>query len=77
MTLVPIWVIISALPISPAGLGTAQAAMLYLFRTYATQASLLAYSIVNFAFSMLASVIVGAVCAAISRRIPDQASEPR
>lgn len=77
LTLVPIWVIVSALPISPAGLGTAQAALLYLFGPYASDANLLAYSIVNFAFSMIASLIIGSVCAAISRRLPDQPGEAR
>lgn len=77
MTLVPIWVIISSLPISPAGLGTGQAAILYLFRGYASEANLLAYSIVIFAFAMVWSVILGGVCAAISRRIPDQPTDAR
>jgi hypothetical protein len=72
VTLMPIWLVVSALPVSPGGLGTGQAAMLYLFRDYASESSVLAYSIVYFAFATLVSVVFGGVCAAIARKLPDQ-----
>ena len=41
----PIILVIGSLPITPAGLGTQQAAMLYLFAPYASEAAILAFAL--------------------------------
>jgi hypothetical protein len=71
----PIVVIASVLPIAPAGLGTTQAAMVYLFSTYAVgataddrQAAVLAFSIVHFAYSVVAAIVVGLIYLPIAKR---------
>jgi hypothetical protein len=75
LTTVPVVVIASALPISPAGLGTTQAALVYFFSGYATgataddrAASVLAFALVHFVYGVLASTAVGLVCAPLARR---------
>ncbi len=42
---VPIILVMSVLPVTPAGLGTQQAAMLYCFRPYASDAAILAFGL--------------------------------
>jgi uncharacterized membrane protein YbhN (UPF0104 family) len=71
----PIVVIASVLPISPAGLGTTQAALVYLFSGYAAGASLddrqgaiLAFAIVHFVYGVLASLLVGVACMPVAKR---------
>jgi uncharacterized membrane protein YbhN (UPF0104 family) len=75
MTLTPIIVIASVLPIAPAGLGTTQAALVYLFAGYAAgatedarSAAVLAFAIVHFVYSVSASLIVGFACIPLARR---------
>lgn len=76
MTLMPVVVIASVLPISPAGLGTTQAALVYFFQDYAAgataddrSANLLVFGVVHFVYGIAASVVVGLACAASARRI--------
>jgi uncharacterized membrane protein YbhN (UPF0104 family) len=45
MAATPIILVVAALPITPAGLGTQQAAMLYLFEPFGTEAAILAFSL--------------------------------
>lgn len=75
LTLMPVVVIISALPISPAGLGTMQAALLVFFSDYAVgattderSAAVLAFAIVHFVYGVLASMAVGLTCTMLARR---------
>ena len=72
---VPIVVIASVLPISPAGLGTTQAALVYLFSDYAAGATaderhgaIFAFAIAHFAYGVIASLVVGLACMPIARR---------
>ncbi len=75
LAIIPMVVIASVIPISPAGLGTTQAAMVYFFSPFATgataderAATVLAFSIVQFVFAVLGSIAIGLVCAAVARR---------
>jgi len=75
VTLTPVIVIASVLPIAPAGLGTTQAALVYLFSSYAAgatddarAAAVLAFAIVHFVYSVAASLVVGFACVPIARR---------
>ena len=45
MAATPIILVVGALPITPAGLGTQQAAMLYLFAPYGSEAAILAFAL--------------------------------
>ncbi len=65
----PVLFLVTAIPISPAGLGTTQAAAITLFASYSTsstesarQASVLAYSLSLQALATLLVVLVGIVC---------------
>jgi hypothetical protein len=76
ISLMPLVVIASVLPISPAGLGTAQAALLYFFRDYAAgattgdrEAVVVAFGVVHFVYGVLASLVVGVACAPFARRV--------
>lgn len=75
LTTVPIVAIASTLPISPSGLGTTQAALVYFFSNYATgatpddrSAAVLAFALVHFVYGLVASLGVGLVCAQRARR---------
>ena len=83
MTLMPAVAIISVLPISPAGLGTTQAAMVYFFSEFAAggtvderQATVLAFGIVYFVYGIIASVLVGLVCMPFAKRISTDVVSP-
>jgi uncharacterized membrane protein YbhN (UPF0104 family) len=74
-TLMPAVALAAVLPISPAGLGTTQAAMVYFFSDYATgatgddrAANLLVFGIVHFVYGVLAAVLVGFVCLIFAKR---------
>lgn len=74
LTTVPIVAIASTLPISPSGLGTTQAALVYFFSNYATgatsderSAAVLAFALVHFVYGVSASTLVGLVCAWLAR----------
>lgn len=75
MTVMPAVTVVSSLPISPAGLGTSQAALIYFFANYASgatsderAANVLAYSIVHLVYCLLASVLVGLACTPAAKR---------
>jgi len=86
LTIVPALAIAAALPISPGGLGTMQAATVYFFAAHAPgataderAAAALAFSIVHLVYSALAVVLVGLVCVPRARRsggLPPTASDP-
>jgi hypothetical protein len=68
-------VIATVLPISPAGLGTAQAALVFLCADFAPgatadarQANILAFSLVHFVYGVLGQVVLGAFCTAVLRK---------
>jgi uncharacterized membrane protein YbhN (UPF0104 family) len=78
MAVVPVVVIASVLPITPVGLGTAQAAMVLLFSDFAAgasvddrQAAVLAFAIVHFVYGTLGSLTVGLACLPFARRAGD------
>ena len=59
---VPIILFISTIPITVAGLGTVQAATIYLFRPYATEAQLLAFSLALAAVLIASRALLGIPC---------------
>jgi hypothetical protein len=74
-TLMPAVALATVLPISPAGLGTTQAALVFFFRDYAAGATadertgaLLAFGIVHFVYSVAAAVLVGFLCLPLAKR---------
>jgi hypothetical protein len=76
MMIMPAVVIASVLPISPAGLGTTQAAFVFFFRDYAAgattddrAATVLAFAVVHFVYGVLVSLLVGLACTPFARRI--------
>jgi hypothetical protein len=80
-TVMPAVVIVSVLPLSPAGLGTTQAAFVVFFRDYAPgatddqrAAAMLAFAVVHFVYGVLASASVGLVCAPFARRVARDSS---
>lgn len=75
VTIMPAVVIASALPISPGGLGTTQAAVVYFFSDYASGATadergatVLTFAIVHFVYGVLAAMTIGLACAPFARR---------
>ncbi len=75
LTVVPAIALAAALPISPGGLGTTQAATVFFFSSYAVgatederAAAVLAFSVVHFVYSVIAAVLVGLVCIPFARR---------
>lgn len=56
---VPVILMTAGLPITPAGLGTQQAAMLYFFDPYASEAAILAYGLTYPVALMLARIPIG------------------
>lgn len=75
LTVVPAIAIAAALPISPGGFGTTQAATVYFFSDYAAgataddrAAAVLAFSIVHFVYGLVAVVLVGLPCVPRARR---------
>ena len=76
LTLMPAVVIASVLPISPAGLGTTQAALVYFFSDYAAgataddrQAHVLAFAIVWLVYSIVAALVIGLACTPSAKRL--------
>ena len=74
-TALPIVVVAGVLPISPAGLGTIQAALVYFFSSYAPgpdsdarAAAILAFAIVHFVYTMVVQLAIGVACIAPARR---------
>ncbi|HEY1550847.1 MAG TPA: lysylphosphatidylglycerol synthase domain-containing protein [Kofleriaceae bacterium] len=75
VTVLPVVVVAGVLPISPAGLGTTQAALVYFFSAYASgatdddrAASVLAFSIVHFVYAIVGQAAVGLICAPLARQ---------
>ncbi len=75
LTIIPLVVIASVIPISPGGLGTTQAAFIYFFADLAPGASadgrtayLIAFGIAHFVYGIAASALVGFVFLPIARR---------
>lgn len=75
VTVIPGVVIASVLPISPAGLGTMQAAFVFFFSEHAVGATaderaayILAFAIVHFVYSVASSLLVGMACMPFARR---------
>ena len=69
VTIMPLVVIASVLPISPAGLGTTQAALVYFLQDHAAKPVVLAFGVVHFVYGIAASLLVGLVCAPFARRV--------
>lgn len=77
VVLMPAVALAGVLPISPAGLGTAQAALVYFFADYAPgatpdarSAAVLAFGIVHFVYALTATLLMGLCCVPFSKRIP-------
>lgn len=75
VALTPIVILATVLPISPAGLGTAQAAFAYFFSGFVAGATetervgkIIAFGIVHFAFGVAAALLVGLICLPVARR---------
>jgi hypothetical protein len=75
ITIMPAVVIASVLPISPAGLGTTQAAFVFFFASYAAGATsdertahVLAFAMVHFVYGVMASLAVGLACLPFAKR---------
>lgn len=77
LTLMPIVAIATVLPIAPAGLGTAQIALVYFFGHWATDAKVLAFSIVYFVYGLVASAGIGFVAMSVARRFGILGTEAR
>lgn len=82
MATLPVVALVTVLPISPAGLGTTQAALVYFFATYADgvtddarSASVLAFAIVHFVYGTLAQLLVGLACVPAARRVQPARSD--
>ncbi len=87
-SLMPVVVLVTALPISPAGLGTSQAALVFFFAPFADgatigerEAHVFAFSIVHFVYMVIASCLVGVACIPFARRAggipPTTAPDPQ
>ena len=86
LTTMPLVVIAAALPFTPAGLGTTQAALVYLFSDFAAGSTaddrgavVLAFSIVHFVYSVAGILLVGLVSIPVARTIgaiPPSAKAP-
>jgi uncharacterized membrane protein YbhN (UPF0104 family) len=79
LLLLPLVLLISALPITPSGLGSVQAALIVLFRHLAPEESLLAFGILFHFYGLVIQAAVGAACLAwLSRhRAPPAAGGER
>ena len=76
LTLMPAVVIASVLPISPAGLGTTQAALVYFFSDYAAGATaderharVLAFAVVYLVYNIVSALVVGLGCTPFAKRL--------
>ncbi len=75
MLVLPVVALASVLPISPAGLGTTQAALVYFFAAYAPgvtddarAANVLAFGIVHFVYGTVFQLAAGLLCVPFARR---------
>ena len=67
-SLVPVIFFIASIPITPFGLGTLQAGMLFLFKDYSNQGNILAFSIAYATGLLLLRAIIGLSLFFIDRR---------
>ena len=74
-TFFPAVVLASTLPISPAGLGTMQASIVFFFADYTPgataderTAALLAFGVVHFVYSVLCTALIGLACIPFAKR---------
>ena len=58
----PAVAIVSVLPISPAGLGSTSAALIFFFAAWAPEAQVLAFSLVHYLYGVLAILLLGLAC---------------
>lgn len=87
LTVMPAVVIASVLPISPAGLGTTQAAFVYFFSSYAAgatpdaqKAHVLAFAIVYFVYGVVSLLVIGLAITPFAKKLgllPTQPSPSR
>jgi uncharacterized membrane protein YbhN (UPF0104 family) len=87
LTIMPAVVIASVLPISPAGLGTTQAAFVYFFGSYAAGATpaaqnahVLAFAIVYFVYGIVSLLVLGLASTPLAKKLgvlPAPGSSPR
>ncbi len=82
MALMPVVQLISALPVTPGGLGSTQVLQVLFFSPWAAggtadarAADVLAFSLVHSVFSLIGMALVGLVCLALLRRLPPR-TEP-
>ena len=73
---VPLILLIISIPVSPFGLGTAQASMLYLFKDYGSQPQILAFSLVYSVTVVLLRSLLGAYYFALMIRKNIDSSTP-
>jgi hypothetical protein len=83
LALMPAVAVASVLPISPAGLGTTQAALVLFFADYAhgataddRQAAVLAFAVVYFVYGVASSLAVGLACTPFARRLGMLGDQP-
>lgn len=76
LTLMPAVIVASVLPISPAGLGTTQAALMFFFSDFAAgatsderRAHVLAFAVVYFVYSVVSALIVGLACTPFAKKL--------
>lgn len=76
ITVMPAVALAGVLPISPAGLGTTQAAMVYFFSSYAAggtaderAANIFAFGLSYFVYGVGAAMLVGLVCLPLTKKI--------
>jgi uncharacterized membrane protein YbhN (UPF0104 family) len=81
MLVLPIVVLATVVPISPAGLGTTQAALVYFFQDFAPgatadarAANVLAFGIVHFVYGTIFQLAAGLICVPFARRYRDTES---
>jgi uncharacterized membrane protein YbhN (UPF0104 family) len=72
----PVVALVTVLPISPAGLGTTQAALIYFFAQFtdgstaeAREGAILAFAIVHYVYGTLAQLLAGVACMPLARRV--------
>jgi len=82
MATLPAVALVTVLPISPAGLGTTQAALIYFFADFAAGSTddartgaVLAFAIVHFVYATLAQLVVGLAFVPAARRVQPARSD--
>lgn len=68
LALNPIVLLVAALPVTPGGLGTTQALQVLFFSPWGSASSVLAFSLVHHAFSLVVQAAVGFACWKLLRR---------